>query len=653
VRGNERMKLEEAFLLQSQLLATRDYAEAVIEAVPPLLVLDEKLCVQTANKSFCNSFKISARETVGRRVYELGNGQWNIPKLRKLLEEVLPQKSFFKDLEVTHEFESIGRRTMLLSGRQVDHLQRILLFIEDITERRDSQAATRASEIRYRRLFEAARDGILILDPDTRKITDANPFMSELLGYPHSELLGKELWEIGLLKDEKASRSAFRELQRKHFIRYENLPLQNKAGQRHEVEFVSNLYDEDGRKVIQCNIRDITERKRAEGALQASEERFRALFELGPVAVYSCDASGTIQEFNRRAAELWGRKPKLRTGSDRFCGSFKLYDPNGKFIPRARCPMGEVLSGKLAAARDVEVVVERPDGSRITCVINIVALKNDRGEITGAINCFYDITGRKEDERNLLTAKDAIGRHALELEQVVTDRTAELRDTIGELQGFSYSVSHDMRAPLRAMQSFAQFLVDEYSDKLDEQGVNYLQQIMRSAVRLDRLIQDVLSYTRILHAKLPLDRVDLDRLVRDIVETLPNGQLLKPEIQIQGTLPKVIGNQALLAQCVSNLLSNGAKFVSPGTTPHVEISAEVIGDTSIRVWFKDNGIGIAPENHNRIFRLFERIHPTTQYEGTGIGLTIVRKAIERMDAQVGFESDLGKGSNFWIQLKRA
>jgi signal transduction histidine kinase len=108
-----------------------------------------------------------------------------------------------------------------------------------------------------------------------------------------------------------------------------------------------------------------------------------------------------------------------------------------------------------------------------------------------------------------------------------------------------------------------------------------------------------------------------------------------------------------LAQCVSNLLSNGAKFVSPGTTPHLEISAEAVDDASIRVWFKDNGIGIAPENHHRIFRLFERIHPTTQYEGTGIGLTIVRKAIERMDAQVGFESELGKGSNFWIQLRKA
>jgi signal transduction histidine kinase len=113
-----------------------------------------------------------------------------------------------------------------------------------------------------------------------------------------------------------------------------------------------------------------------------------------------------------------------------------------------------------------------------------------------------------------------------------------------------------------------------------------------------------------------------------------------------------MGNEALLAQCVSNLLSNGAKFVSPGTTPRLEVSAKAIGKASIRVRFKDNGIGIAPEDHERIFRLFERVHPATEYDGTGIGLTIVRKAAERMDAQVGFESKLGKGSNFWIQLKK-
>jgi PAS domain S-box-containing protein len=517
-RRIERLKLERAFALQKQLIETRDYAEAIIEAVPPLLVLDQKLRVQTANKSFCRHFKITSRQTLNRPVYELGNGQWNIPRLRTLLEEVLPRKSVFKDFEVTHKFESIGQRTMLLSGRQVDHLQKILLFIEDVTERRRAQCSLRSSEIRYRRLFEAARDGILILDPDTRKITESNPFMSELLGYPHKELIGKELWEIGLLKDEKDSRSAFRQLQKNHFIRYENLPLRNKTGQRHEVEFVSNLYEEDGRKVIQCNIRDITERKKAEKALLAAYEVIRG--------------------------------------------------------------------------------------------------------------------------------------HTLELEDVVAERTGELRTTIKELEAFSYSVSHDMRAPLRSMQSYAQYLVDEYSSRLDEKGIDYLQQIMRSAVRLDRLIQDVLSYTRILHAKLPMEAVDLDRLVRDLIEAFPNGTLLKPEFQINGSLPAVTGNEALLAQCVSNLLSNAVKFVAAGIPPRVEVSSEPLENGSIRLSFKDNGIGIAEANHERIFRLFERIHPAGEYEGTGIGLTIVRKATERMGAQVGFESQLGQGSNFWIELKK-
>jgi PAS domain S-box-containing protein len=652
-RDNERAKLEEAFVLHKQLLDTRDYAEAIIEAVPPLLVLDEDLRVLTANESFCKAFKISRIYTVNRPVYELGNGQWNIPKLRTLLEEVLPRKSLFKDFEVTHQFEGIGRRTMLLSGRQVDHLQRILLFIEDITERRASQAAVHSSEIRYRRLFEAARDGILILDPVTRKITDANPFMTELLGYSHKELLGKELWQIGLLKDEKASQAAFRELQRKHFIRYENLPLQNKGGQHHEVEFVSNIYEEDGRKVIQCNIRDITERKQTQDALRTSEQRFRALFDLGPIAVYSCDASGAVREFNRRAAELWGRSPKPGDAGQRFCGSLKIFRPDGKHVPHLHCPMADVLSGKIPVASDVEVLIERPNHSRISALVNIVPLKNDRGEITGAINCFYDITERKRSEQALLTAKNEIARHALELEQVVKERTVELRETIGELEGFSYSVSHDMRAPLRAMQSFAQFLVDDYGSLLDEKGLGYLHGIMRSAVRLDRLIQDVLSYTKLLHGQMPMEPVDLDRLVRDMIESFPNGQPIRPEIQIKGSLPEVMGNEALLAQCVSNLLSNGAKFVSPGTTPRVEVSAQAIANGAIRVWFKDNGIGIAPENHKRIFRLFERIHAATEYDGTGIGLTIVRKATERMGAQVGFNSKLGQGSQFWIQLTKA
>ena len=271
---------------------------------------------------------------------------------------------------------------------------------QDKADDLEFRVAIRQSEIRYRRLFEAAHDGVLILDSVSRKITDANPFMSHLLGYGHEELLGKELWEIGLLKDEQASQAAFRELQKSGQVRYEDLPLESKSGDRREVEIVANRYDEDGKQVVQCNVRDITERKRTEGALRASEERFRTLFELGPSAVYACDARGVILDFNQRATELWGRTPARGDDSERFCGSIRMFRPDGSFMPHDQCPMAWVVSGKISAVNDEEVIVERPDGSRVTAVVNIRSLRNECGEVTGAINCAYDITERKHVEEH-------------------------------------------------------------------------------------------------------------------------------------------------------------------------------------------------------------------------------------------------------------
>jgi PAS domain S-box-containing protein len=154
----------------------------------------------------------------------------------------------------------------------------------------------------------------------------------------------------------------------------------------------------DGALLYQTAIVDLTERKQAEEAIRQSEERYRTLFDLVPMAVYAIDTSGVIRHFNRHAAELWGRKPALGDTDQRFCGSFKMFRPDGTFMPHDQCPMAEVVNGKISEARDAEVLIERPDGSHVTVLVNICPLKNDRGEVTGAINCFYDITDRKRDE---------------------------------------------------------------------------------------------------------------------------------------------------------------------------------------------------------------------------------------------------------------
>jgi PAS domain S-box-containing protein len=256
----------------------RTYAENIVATVrEPLLVLGADLKIRTANRSFYEDFHVTPEETEDCFLYDLGNGQWNIPALRTLLAEILPQHSSFQDFEVEHSFPTLGRRTMLLNARHIrragNHTELILLAIEDVTERRRAAARLQISEARYRRLFETAQDGILILDAGTGEIIDANPFVLDLLGYSLGGLLGRELWEIGLFQDQEASRAAFRQLQAQGYIRYEDLPLETRDGKRIDVEFVSNVYGVDDHQVIQCNIRNISTRKRAEEVLKEAERR--------------------------------------------------------------------------------------------------------------------------------------------------------------------------------------------------------------------------------------------------------------------------------------------------------------------------------------------------------------------------------------------
>jgi PAS domain S-box-containing protein len=262
---------------EQQLQDALTYADNIIATLrEPFVVLDRDLRVKTANRAFYQTFHVEKGETEGRYLYELGNGQWNIPRLRGVLDEVLANHHPVHDHEVEHDFPAIGRKTMLLNASRFQSVDSrpdlILLAIEDVTARKRAEVAVQTSEVRYRRLFETAKDGILILDATTLKIIDANPFMSHLLGLSHDEFLGKELWEIGFFGDKQASQAIYRELQENGYIRYDHLPLETSKGEKAEVEFVGNVYQVDHRLVAQCNIRDISERSRLEKQTQEQAE---------------------------------------------------------------------------------------------------------------------------------------------------------------------------------------------------------------------------------------------------------------------------------------------------------------------------------------------------------------------------------------------
>lgn len=259
---------------------------------------------------------------------------------------------------------------------------------------------------------------------------------------------------------------------------------------------------------------------------------------------------------------------------------------------------------------------------------------------------------RKQAEDALLAAQAELSSHAQDLERQVAERTAKLQQTVGELESFSYSISHDLRAPLRAMQSFARILEQEFSDKLGDEGKEYVRRITTAAQRMDNLIRDVLNYSRVSRTDLVLEPVSLEKLLRDTLESYPVFQPPAADIQLQGPFPIVLGNEAVLTQCISNLLGNAVKFVETGVKPTVRVWTEPSADGKMsRIFFKDNGLGIPKESQEKIFGIFERL--STRFEGTGIGLAIVRKGAERMGGQVGLESEAGKGSTFWLELQNA
>jgi signal transduction histidine kinase len=255
---------------------------------------------------------------------------------------------------------------------------------------------------------------------------------------------------------------------------------------------------------------------------------------------------------------------------------------------------------------------------------------------------------RQYEVKNLLRERDEL---LSSLERRVAERTARLEELNGELEAFSYSVSHDLRAPLRSLETYATILCEDFRDALPAEARHYAERIARNAEKMDRLTRDVLTLSRLTRSDLQMDSVDLDAVLDDVIEQYPDLASARREIEICRPLGCVLGHGPSLTQCFSNLLQNAFKFIPDGRPPDVRVFSEV-GAARVRVSVLDNGIGIEPAYHQRIFGIFERASPA-YVPGTGIGLAIAKKAVERMGGAIGVESSPGNGARFWIELARA
>jgi PAS domain S-box-containing protein len=376
------------------------------------------------------------------------------------------------------------------------------------------------------------------------------------------------------------------------------------------------------------------EREQTE-ALLASEQRYRTLFDLVPVAVYCCDSAGIIQQFNRRAAELWGREPTPGDADERFCGSFRLFHPDGSFMPHEQCPMAEVVNGKLAHARDAEVLIERPDGSRITVLVNIRPLMSAQGEVAGAINCFFDISERKRDaERS-------------------REYVARLGDAERRKTEFLAMLAHELRNPLATIHAGLQV---QRLAGTDAQTPNSVTELMeRQVSHLVRLVDDLLDVNRIDKGKVHLrrGRVALATIVHAAVES---GRSLIERMGHKLVLempPETIwlnADSIRLAQVVGNLLNNASQFTTNGGC--ISLTVALRGEEAeIRV--RDTGVGIGADQLPFVFDMFMQAEAALERSGTGlgIGLALVKNLVEMHGGTVEAHSaGLGHGSEFVVRL---
>jgi PAS domain S-box-containing protein len=556
--------------------------------------------------------------------------------------------------------------------------------IRNITDRVRAEQLLKVSEIRYRRLFETAKDGILILDAETGMIIDVNQFLIHLLGYSKEQFIEKKIWEIGLFKDVVANRDNFARLQQKEYIRYENLPLETSDGQKIHVEFVSNVYLVENQKVIQCNIRDITQRRLAELALNDSEALMHTLVKTIPDLIWLKDTKGVYLTCNPMFGRFFGAPVNSIIGKTDY--DYVGHDLADFFLVNDRYAMAE---GKPTS--NEEWVTFADDGHR-ACLDTIKAPMYDSGGgLIGVLGIGRDITERKQAQVNLreknelieaqnvqyvqinkvlVVQNEVIEKRAAELiiankelafqNQEKEKRSAELiiaKDKAEESDrlktAFLANMSHEIRTPMNGILGFSELLKEP--NLTGEEQQKYIRVIEKSGARMLNIINDIVSISKVESGlmEISVSETNINKQIEDIYT------LFKPEAEQKGLRlgyhNSLHENDAIISSdnekiyaILTNLVKNAIKFCDTG---NIEFGYH-LKNSFMEFYVKDTGIGIPKARQQAIFDRFVQadIADKRAFQGAGLGLSISKAYVEMLGGKIWVESEEGSGSVFHFTI---
>ena len=674
----------------------RESLQLILSKVP-LIIYAKEVNPQTKrpdklwsiNQEWEKVFNLKEHEVIGKTDYELfDSGVAEVLEANDRI--VIETKKPITIEETVYQTDGQPREYLSLKFPLLNEQQQVVSIVgiaKDITEDKKIQSALKKIETMFSNTFEQAAVGIAHIALDGRWLR-VNQKICEIVGYSKAELLQKTFEDIthpdDLYLDSEYVRQMLADeiktysIEKRYICRHDrhiwvNLTVSLVKNSLGEPDYFINV------------VEDISDRHELKSSLEKSLRRLsnlhqidRAIIEARQPEAIANEAIHSIEKFftgqrisivtfdrDRETATVLATEGLAKQAIDQQTQTpLKVWQDVITQIERQRSDTHYVVT-YLSQLPQLSNTLPALSASGLDCFLSFPLRVG--GDLLGILKVWVEDLGSVVTEELDIVYEVSISvaialqqarlaqqaqNYTQELEVKVARRTKQLEEINKELKAFTYTISHDLKAPLRAIQGFATALNEDYGEELDDLGTEYTERLVGSAQYMDRLIQDLLVYSRLSRSEIQLHSIDLSGVVSKATQTLEHEiKQSQARVVVANPLGRIWANETILIQVISNLISNAIKFVASDTLPQIEIRSEVREDM-LRLWIEDNGIGIKPEHQQRIFRVFERLHGNESYPGTGIGLAIAYKGMTRLSGKIGVESKFNCGSRFWIDILR-